>query len=316
MKRPSFQFYPADWQGNSNLRRCTHEEKGIWADVMCLMHDQEEYGIIRWSLKEIAQAVNATPAKLVSLIGKGVLKGADAGERCRPFIYTPRSSRQDGLPVTLIAEQAGPVWYSSRMVRDEYVRTIRGESSRFGEDKGAAPKHTPKQSPNITPKPPLGDEKGDGPSSSSSSPSSSGKEKDVSKETSQKKPSRSQHDYTAEFESFWLVYPKNGASKAESFKSYQRALREGATDATIENGCRAYAEYIRRTGTSPEHTAHATTWLNNQRWTVDYAGLVAEWEKRTADNSASGYRKESAHDVAGKAWATVAERNTRPDGED
>jgi hypothetical protein len=44
MKRPSFQFYVGDWQSNSNLRRCTFGEKRIWLDVMCLMHDAEQYG--------------------------------------------------------------------------------------------------------------------------------------------------------------------------------------------------------------------------------------------------------------------------------
>src|SRR5690606_1969349 len=48
--------------------------------------------------------------------------------------------------------------------KDEYVRTIRGESSRFGAGKDEAPKATPKASP----KPPFGD----GSSSSSSSSSS------------------------------------------------------------------------------------------------------------------------------------------------
>ena len=41
--RPSFQFYPGDWQSSSNLRRCTHGEKGAWVDVMCLMHDPVSY---------------------------------------------------------------------------------------------------------------------------------------------------------------------------------------------------------------------------------------------------------------------------------
>jgi hypothetical protein len=39
-KRPSFQFYPADWSANPNLKRCTFAEKGIWLEVMCLLHDQ------------------------------------------------------------------------------------------------------------------------------------------------------------------------------------------------------------------------------------------------------------------------------------
>ncbi|MGV3727749.1 hypothetical protein [Hydrogenophaga sp.] len=164
MKRPSFQFYPGDWQANSNLRRCTHAEKGVWLDVMCLMHDQPEYGILRWPLKEIAQAVGAKPADLRGLVSKGVLKGSDT-QLDEPNVYTPRSGRRDGEPVTLIPTQPGPIWYSSRMVKDEHVRTIRGESTRFGDESGEAPKHSPKT--------PFGDG-----SSSSSSSSTSVKKKE------------------------------------------------------------------------------------------------------------------------------------------
>lgn len=163
MKRPSFQFYPGDWQSNSNLRRCTHAEKGVWLDALCLMHDQPEYGVLRWPLKEIAQASGARLQDLKSLVTKGVLKGSDA-ELTEPFVYTPRSGRKDGEPVTLVPTQPGPIWYSSRMVKDEYVRTIRGESTRFGDGNDEASKPAPK----AAPKPPFGDGSS---SSSSSSPS-------------------------------------------------------------------------------------------------------------------------------------------------
>jgi hypothetical protein len=151
VKRPSFQFYPADWQANSNLRRCSHEERGIWLDVLCLLHDQEPYGLIRWPLIEIAQAVGTSVAKLRGIVTKGVLKGADAGERVQAVVFVPRHGRKDGPPVTILPEQEGPVWYSSRMLVDEYKRVIRGESSApdyspkppFGE----APKPTPDPSP-------------------------------------------------------------------------------------------------------------------------------------------------------------------------
>ncbi len=145
MKRPSFQFYPADWQANSNLRRCSHEEKGIWLDVLCLLHDQEEYGICRWSLKEIAQAIGCTSAKLSGLITKGVLKGADTSQDVDELVYVPRSGRKDGAPVTLIGKQKGPLWYSSRMVVDEYKRVVRAES-------GATPKDAPNLPPKLSPK--------------------------------------------------------------------------------------------------------------------------------------------------------------------
>lgn len=159
MKRPSFQFYPADWRKDANLRRCSPAARGVWMDLLCILHDSDQYGVVCWPLKELASAAGASLAHVRELVDKRVLKGCDAG-MCEPLIFTPRHGRREGAPVELIATQAGPIWYSSRFVRDEYVRTIRGESSRFGAGDGEAPK--------AAPKPPLGD----GPTSSSSSSSS------------------------------------------------------------------------------------------------------------------------------------------------
>lgn len=162
--RPSFQFYPDDWLSNSNLRRCTHEERGIWMDILCILHDQEEYGVIRWPIADIARAIGTTTTKVKRLAEKGVMKGADSNDVVQPLIYTPRSGRRDGSPVTLIAAQKGPLWYSSRMIIDEYKRIVRGGSGetsganngeRSGEGLGAhngegfgeTPKGTPKPSP-------------------------------------------------------------------------------------------------------------------------------------------------------------------------
>ena len=130
MRRPSFQFYPADWRNNANLRRCSPAARGIWIDIMCVLHDSDEYGVVRWPLADLSNAANA-PIKMVrELVEKGVLKGHDKYVET-PFIYTPRSGRKDGQPVTLIAAQAGPCWYSSRMVKDEYVRVNAGAATRF-----------------------------------------------------------------------------------------------------------------------------------------------------------------------------------------
>lgn len=179
MKRPSFQFYPADWSSNPNLKRCSFAEKGVWLEVMCLMHDQDEYGVLRWPMREIAEAVKCKPADLLALVRKGVLKGDDK-QLAEPFIYTPRSGRKDGAPVALINIQPGPVWYSSRMVKDEYVRTLRAELGGNGE----APKVTPKASPKggigaaIDEHPSRAQAPRAAPSSSSSS-SPSGKEQEI-----------------------------------------------------------------------------------------------------------------------------------------
>nr|WP_298117377.1 DnaT-like ssDNA-binding domain-containing protein [uncultured Pseudomonas sp.] len=157
MKRPSFQFYPADWRNNAKLRRCSWAARGVWIELMGLMHDSDEYGVLRWNLKQIAQAIGAPIKLLKELVECGVLYGAESGE-CEPMIYTPRSARKAGDPVCLMPAQQGPVWYSPRMVRDEYVRTKRGESTRFGE--GGEP---PKPRTSRSPKRPIGDDIGEAP---------------------------------------------------------------------------------------------------------------------------------------------------------
>lgn len=137
----------------------------MWIELLGLLHDSDNYGVLTWPLKEIALALGAPMKALKELVDKGVLYGVDKGV-CEPFVYTPRSGRKNGEPVALVPAQQGPVWFSPRMVRDEYVRTIRGENSRFGVDQ--------KPSPKVG----FGEDKGDAPSrhegdGSSSSSSSS-----------------------------------------------------------------------------------------------------------------------------------------------
>lgn len=163
MKRPSFQFYPGDWQSDLKLRRCSPAARGVWIDILCAFHDSDDgYGLLRWPLKEIASTVGASMAHVRELVDKGVLRGSDAAITDQ-LVYVPRSGRKDGDPVTLITTQPGPLWYSKRLVKDEHVRTIRGEGTRFGDESGASPKTAGKPAP----KPPFGD----GTTSSPPSPS-------------------------------------------------------------------------------------------------------------------------------------------------
>ena len=67
MSRPSFQFYPDDWRNNSKLRRCSWAARGVWAEVICLMHDGEIYGVLPWTLKEIGRALGCPMTHLKEL---------------------------------------------------------------------------------------------------------------------------------------------------------------------------------------------------------------------------------------------------------
>jgi len=166
VKRPSFQFYPADWRANAKLRRCSEAARGVWMDILCVLHDAEEYGVCRWPLADLARASGASLKLVRELVEKGVLKGAD--KDAEPYVFTPRHAGKDGDPATLVTANGGPCWYCSRFVRDEWVRQRRGSATRF-DDTNQPPKAGPKATPKPSPIPPIGERQGDGSSSSSSS---------------------------------------------------------------------------------------------------------------------------------------------------
>lgn len=165
VKRPAFQFYPADWRMDSNLRRCSHAARGAWMDILCILHDSEEYGVYRWRLAELANTAGV-PMKLArELVEKGVLRGADSG--ADPCTFRPTHAGRIGNPIVLVEPGDGPCWYSKRFVKDEYIRLRRGRDTRFSDDNPP-----PKTKPKATPKPGFGEDIGEwqgyGPSSSSS----------------------------------------------------------------------------------------------------------------------------------------------------
>lgn len=132
--------------------------------MLCLLHDSDEYGVLRWPLADIARAAGVAIKLLKELIEKGVLKGGDKG--CDAYIFTPRHAGKDGEPVALIDKCESAIWYCSRFVRDEYIRNKRGTGTRFDTDN-----QPQNRTPKMPPKSPIGDGNGDGPTSSSSSSS-------------------------------------------------------------------------------------------------------------------------------------------------
>lgn len=267
MRRPSFQFYPADWRNNANLRRCSWEARGVWVEVMGLMHDSDEYGMLRWPLKEIAQALGA-PVKLVlELSSKGVMKGVDSGQ-CEAMVYTPRSGRKDGEPVDLVPSQPGPIWYSSRMVKDEHVRTIRGEGTRFGD------------SPKDSPIPPLSDG-----STSSSTATHSPSLRSGEGAAAQRAPRQKREDITL------TTYLKNCREAGRKPLPADHEIRAYCRDAGISDEMLQVAWCVFRDGYTngtkkakrykdwPAHFANAVRGCWDKLWYTDAASGVA-WTSR------------------------------------
>lgn len=62
-KRPSLQFYPADWLKDPDLQMCSMNTIGIWINLLCRMWESKEEGILRGNLCELALLVGAKPSE-------------------------------------------------------------------------------------------------------------------------------------------------------------------------------------------------------------------------------------------------------------
>jgi hypothetical protein len=106
-KLPAFQFYPGDWMKDPNLRRCTPAARGVWMDVLCLMHESETRGELDWPIADFVSAIN----------------GDDE---------TVRLGIEELIERKVIKLRENGSMYSSRMVRDEEIRRSKVESGRSG----------------------------------------------------------------------------------------------------------------------------------------------------------------------------------------
>lgn len=116
MKRPSFQFYPADWKKDAALQSCSLAAQGLWINILCIAHECQPYGHL---------TVNGKPM-LVPQIAR--LVGVSSRE-CERLLTELHSSG-----VAAMADD-GSV-YSRRMVRDEAIRSARAEGGKAGSEHG------------------------------------------------------------------------------------------------------------------------------------------------------------------------------------
>lgn len=116
MKRPAFQFYPADWRRDSALQSCSVAARGLWIELMCVMHDCEPYGVLSVNGKAMSAS------QLSRLVGE------------QEKVVTRLLSELEDAGVCSRDEQGR--LFSRRMVKDEAVRESRANGGHAGADHG------------------------------------------------------------------------------------------------------------------------------------------------------------------------------------
>jgi len=112
VKRPAFQFYPADWRKDPALSSCSLAARGLWIELICIAHESDDYGYLAVNGKPLddgqiarmgGESVKVISKLLAELEGAGVF-----------------SRREDGAIDC------------RRMIRDEGLRNLRAEAGRLG----------------------------------------------------------------------------------------------------------------------------------------------------------------------------------------
>lgn len=112
MKRPSFQFYPGDWLNDAALRMCSVGARGLWIDMICLMHQGSEYGYLK------VNHIPILPPNLARIVGATIIEVEGWLEELE-------------LVGVFMRDEHGCI-FSKRMVRDEEVRAARAAGGVFG----------------------------------------------------------------------------------------------------------------------------------------------------------------------------------------
>jgi hypothetical protein len=125
-KYPWFKFYPSDWRGDPLLHRCSLPARGLWIELIGLMHGSAEYGHLDPSLTEqdIAQIVGSPL--------KNVRRALAELERNRVF---DRGEKGEIV--------------SRRMVRDHAKAMRDRENGRKGGNPGIMPGVNPSVNPEV-----------------------------------------------------------------------------------------------------------------------------------------------------------------------
>ena len=112
--KPAFQFYPGDWLKDAALRICSPAARGVWMDLLCLLHECPKRGVFR--IKSDSKMKRVSIRKLSKSI---------AG--CRPQLI--RELIDNG--VLYVARKDGAL-YCKRLIRDELHRRHKARSGQKG----------------------------------------------------------------------------------------------------------------------------------------------------------------------------------------
>lgn len=108
---PWIPFYTGDWMSDVALRSCSLAARGLWMDLLCIMHESQRRGYL------LLGGVPATVKALSRIAG-------EPEESLASLLTELRSAG--------VFSEEDDLIFSRRMVKDEHIRTVRRAAGRKG----------------------------------------------------------------------------------------------------------------------------------------------------------------------------------------
>lgn len=199
--RPWLKFYPTDWRGDPKLRMCSLAARGLWIEMLSIMHEANPRGHL------LVNGIAPNDAQLGLLVGSPPTAiGELLSELERADVFSRKKSG---------------VIYSRRMVIDENRTRIAQEFGAMGGNPRLCNKTEKHRGVNGRDKPQIPDTR-----------------VQIEKVNS---PKRKRVSYPSEFEDFWKAFPTDAnMSKKEAFNEWTRLDPEDQQLAVISLEAFAY----------------------------------------------------------------------------
>jgi hypothetical protein len=119
MKTPWMKFYPADWRADPRLRICSLAARGLWMDMLCVMHEAEPRGSLLINGRavdgnQLALLIGIPLAEAVRLLCE--LEGAGVFSREGNGTIFSRRMRRDTERSDEGREHIGKRWPSDTLI--------------------------------------------------------------------------------------------------------------------------------------------------------------------------------------------------------
>jgi hypothetical protein len=247
-KLPYLAFFVDDWMSDERLRLCSLAARGLWADMLCVMHKSEVRGYL-----QRADGLPLTNDQVARVVG------------CSPIEAATYSKELIEAGVCSLSDTM--VIYSRRMVRDENLRAIRSKAGKKG---AKVTNNLPRQNPGKQ----VGKSSANG---SANTPANLGLEYVMSiehlddegsgEEGKKQLPPRLTCPDPKDFDRFWEIYPhklnQHGARIAWNVLAMELDFDGPKLIAILKSQLDA-GMLSKSPGSNP---LHARTWISERRWT-------------------------------------------------